>query len=167
MGSLSPGEMREIELTFPTKQLIAVKFDVSGEVDTNKLLQFKRITDLPGEIVSSLQQEFSDRLESIEINKFVSKGLETIDALNPNMTLSEVVQVRQTVGSRSKCSSEKPNSPGNLSNEFHLGRESTLGRHTRELVLMLVEFESKVSELDAAIGNTDLELIHRVVHDLK
>ena len=167
LGELEPGQMREVSYTFPAKQLIDVEFVAYGYVDMDKLFQFQQTVSLPNEVISPLQREFVERLAEIGVNEFVSSTLETIGAINPNMTLAEVHQVRQALAHLPGRTDEKRDLLGKLFNEFHLNRETALGQRIRELILALADFKAKVSELDTAIGSTDLALIDQAMKELQ
>lgn len=167
LGELAPGQMHEIELTLPAKQLLIAEFVVSGAVDVGKLLQFQQMAYLPDEVVSAVQAEFAASWSVIAVNDAVKEVLDAITTITPDMKLSDVVRVRQSLANLSAGIDEKRNQIGLLDTEFHLGRESFLGQRVREIVLALVDFNSKVSELDAAIGSTDLALISQAVSDLQ
>ena len=167
LGDLGPGQVRDVEIVFPAKQLIAVEFVVFGEVDADRLFQFRQTSNLPDEVVGPLQREFVERLAAIGINEFVNRALDAFEAISPDMTLADVIQMRQSFGQLAESIDERRGLLDALVGEFHLGRETALGQRARELVLALVDFNAKVSKLDAAIGNTDLALISQAVGELK
>ena len=167
LGALGPGEVRDVEIIFPAKQLIAVEFVVFGEVDADRLFQFRQTSNLPGDVVGPLQREFVDRLAAIGINEFVKRALDAFEAISPDMTLADVIRMRQSFGQLAESIAERRGLLDALVREFHLGQETALGQRARELVLALVDFNAKVSELDTAIGNTDLALISHAVGELK
>lgn len=167
LGELAPGQMHEIEMTFPAKQLLIAEFVVSGQIDTGKLFQFQQTTNLQGEIITTLQSEFANRLSSIAVNDAVKNVLDAISTITPDMKFADLIQIRQSLTNLSAGIDERRNRIDVLAAEFHLGRESFLGQRLREIMLALGAFNSKVSELDAAIGNTDLALISQSVSDLQ
>ena len=167
LGELAPGQMHEIELAFPAKQLLIAEFVVSGAVDVGKLFQFQQTAYLPDEVISAVQAEFADRWASIAVNDAVKDVLDAIATITPEMKLADVVQVRQSLANLSAGVDAKRNQLDLIYREFHLGGDSFLGQRVREIARALVDFNSKVSELDAAIGNTDLALISQAVRDLQ
>ena len=167
IGRLHPGETEEVEFTFPAKQLVAVEFEVVGDIDADQLFHFSRTTNLPEEVIAPLLQEFADQMESIAIKPFVNEVLDAIDAPDPNMTLADITRVRESVKRQSERIEEKLTALGRLLDEFRLDRESRLGSRTREVVLTLVDFREKLGALDEAISRTDLESMNAAVHDLK
>lgn len=167
LGELAPGQMHEIEIAFPAKQLLIAEFVISGQVNAGKLFQFQQRANLPGEVISTLQTEFANRLSSIAVTDAVKNVLDAIATITPDIKFADVIQVRQSLANLSAGIDEKRGQIELLSREFHLGRESFLGQRLREIMLALVDFNSKVSELDAAIGNTDLALISQSASDLQ
>ena len=170
VSCLNPGETREIEFTFPTKGLIDVEFDVSGQVDSEELFSFTRTTGLPGEVVGALKQEFTGRLETIDIidiKGFVRGALDVIGNPDPDMTLANISRLRQSLKDQAEIIDGKRNELDQLFRDFQFDRGSPLGARLREIIGSLGEFEKKLTGLDKAIGQTDLELINEAVSDLK
>ena len=167
LGELSPGDTREVEFSFPAKQLVCTEFEISGEIDADKFFQFTRTTGLPEEIVVPLHREFLERLGALEVNEFVEGILEEVGAVDPGMTLADIARVRGALGQQSERVEGKRAALGRLFDEFSLTRESTLGSRTREIILALVELEEKLAALDEAIGRTDIDLMNEAVRDLR
>ena len=164
---MSPGDTKEVEFAFPKKQLMAVEFRVSGDLDADKLFHFSRTTNLPDEIIAPLQQEFIAQLESIAIREFVNGVLDAIDAPDPNMTLADITRIRESVKHQSEHITAKRAALRELFKGFHLDRDSTLGGRTVEIIRALIEFGEKLDALDEAIGRTDLELMNGAVQNLR
>ena len=167
LGRMEPGETREFKFSFPVKRLVDVEFQVSGAIDPVKLLEFRRPTPLPAEIISPLQREFGNRLESIGIKEFVDTALEEIGAPDANMTLADIATVRENIRLQANAEAEKRNALASLFEEFHLSRNSTLGSRIREIILALEDFGNKLLALDAAMGQTDLAVITEAVQNLR
>ena len=167
LGQLEPGETREFQFSFPVKRLVDVEFQVSGTIDPVKLLEFRRPTPLPAEIVSPLQREFWNRLESIGIKEFINTALEEIGAPDANMTLADIATVRENIRLQANAEAEKRNALASLFEEFHLSRDSILGSRIREIILALHDFGRKLLALDAAMGQTDLAVITEAVQNLR
>lgn len=165
---LGPGETQEVSFDFPEKQLlIASEFVIRGEVDADRLFRFRSTSNLQENFLDDLRQEFLDRLQRIQVNELISTSLEAVSSLNANATLSDVVQIRESFGQISNEINKKRELFNALTGEFHIVSESPLGMRMRELIQALVAFNSKVSELDTAIANTDLDRISEAVSDLK
>ena len=167
LGQLGPGETREKEFSFPTKQLIDIEFEVHGAIDANRLFQLRRTTGLPDDVIGPLQQQFSERMEAIGIKDIVSRILDTIESIGPQTPFAEVSKLRASFKSMVESIGQKRSDLAGLSEEFHLGRDFPLGARMREIILALVEFESKFAEFDNAIADTDLPSIAQAVHNLK
>ena len=167
LGALRPGEVGKATFSLPLKKLLEVELDVLGIIDPNRLLTFHRATGLPSEVLSPIQQEFLGRLEAISVREFVNKALEHISTLDSNITLSQIATVREEIKTYSSKSAEKRNDLAELTREYALSRESMVGSRLRETILTLAEFEQKLTVLDEAIGQTDLELIMEAAQNLK
>ena len=162
-----PGDTQMAEFRFPVKQLMAIDFEVFGEIDADKLFHFSRITNLPDEVMAPLKQEFVNQLESIAIKEFVNGILDAIGAPDPNMTLAEITRIRKTLKQQPEHIKAKQVSLSQLSSEFKLGQGSTIGARITEVARTLREFGEKLVALDEAIGHTDLDSINGAVSDLK
>lgn len=168
LEQLGPGESQEVTFELPAKQLlIAAGFVIHGEVDADRLFHFRSISNLQEKFLDDLRQEFLNLLQQIQINELISTALGLVSSLNANVTLSDVILIRGALGQISGDIDEKRRQVDSLTREFHLVAESTLGGRMRELIRALGDFNSKVSELDTAIANTNLDLISQSVSDLK
>ena len=167
LEALGPGETREIELSCPAAKLVEVQIEVSGQLDSNRLFDFWRTAELPEGVVIPIRQKFTSELDAVQVRDFVANALQTIDTVNPDMTLSEIANFRTAATNLSQESQTKLELLGNLFGRFHLSEESNLGNQLLELIRMLQDFGSKISILDDAIGHTDLDEIRNAVQDLK
>ena len=167
LHDMPPGDTREVEFSFPVKQLVAVEFEVAGEIDADRLFQFNRTSSPPAKVIVPLQKEFAAQLESIAVKALVDEILEQIGVPDASMTIGNVANLRESLHQQSGRIEEKCSSLDKLFREFRLDRESRLGARTREIILALVEFKKKLDSLDEAIGRTDIELMNEAVHDLK
>ena len=167
IGGMSPGDTREVEFAFPKMQLVDVEFEVFGEIDVDRLFRFGRATVLPDDVLAPLRQEFLHQLESIGVREFVSAALDTIGAPDPSMTLADIARTRESLKQHSEHIEEKIDALAQLFGDFHLSRGTALGGRTREIILALGEFRTKLNALDEAFGRTDLESMTEAVHDLK
>lgn len=165
IGPLSPGESKETSFSFPVRQLMSVEFSIAGEIDVNKLSAFRRVSNLPAEIITPLQKDFIARFESIGIKELIA----SLDGstISPDMRLADVQEARRKLQERSEDIDNKREVLGKLFKEFYFDRESTLGARVRELVVTLVEFQSRLDALDKAIGSTDIEIINEAMRELK
>lgn len=167
LGELPPGATREVAVTFHSKELMGIEFTIYGAIDSERLFQFSRGSTLPEGVISPLKQEFVDRLESIAVRALVDDILGLIGVPNNDMPFAEVVRIRESLKQQVQCMEEKRTALGKLYDDFHLHRASSLGGRTREISLSLVEFEEKLSALDEAIGQTNLDLMNEAVSNLK
>lgn len=167
LGTLGPGETKREVMQFPAKQLMGIEFELFGQVDANRLFQIRRITSLPDDVVGPLRQEFVSKLESIGIKQFVTETIELIEPIGPDIPLASLRSIRDALQLRFGEINEKTRALSTLSREFRLNREYSLGARIHEIALALRDFRAKFNELDAAIGNTDLDSISAAVHDLR
>lgn len=167
LGTIPPGETREVECVYFSKELIGIEFSVYGHIDAERLFQFNRISTLPDEVISPLKQEFIQRLESIAVMELVDDVLNLIGDPDPDMTFADIARIRDSVKEKTHQIEEKRTLLGTLSKDFRLHRASTLGGRTREIINALLEFEKKLNTLDEAIGQTNLDQMKEAVRDLK
>ena len=63
---------------------------------------------------------------------------------------------------------EKREYLGEIFSEYHLSRESPLGSALREVILLLEDMEkTKITAMENAISNTDLDSIRLVAEDIE
>ena len=167
IGGMSPGDTRELEFAFPRMQLVDVEFEVFGDIDADRLFCFSRATGLPDDVIAPLRQEFLDQLESVGVREFVTAALDTIGAPDPSMTLADIARTRESLKHYSEYIEEKIAALVRLFKGFHLSRDTALGGRTREIILALREFQTKLNALDEAFGSTDLSSMTEAVRDLK
>ena len=167
LGELAPGETREVEFLCPKRRLMDIEFEVFGEIDADKLFEFRRTTTLPAEIVAPLQLEFVNDLESIGIKDFVNGVLDEIGSPDPNMRMADIARVREALRRQPDRIREKRTALDELWRKFHLNGASMLGSRTVEIIVALDDFGKKLTVLDDAIGHTDLKLMSEAAHDLK
>ena len=167
IGSLSPGETKEVDFSFHVKQLLSVEIEASGQIDVDRLSTFRRTSNLPSDIITPLQQEFVNKLNSIGIKDFIGNALHDFNAISPDMTLSDIAKVRTRLQIQSTDIDAKQSALGELFQEFRLDRNSRLGSRVRDITLTLSEFKNKLVALNEAISSTDIDLIKESVHDLE
>ena len=167
LGEIEPGSSREIEFELPIRRLLELEVRVNGEVDADRLFRVDRTTRMPEEFVAPLRKEFLEHLESIDIREFVNGVLKKIGSPDATMTLAELANIREFLKQQEKVVQEKQKHLDRLYREFHLNRETTLGRRIREIAQSLREFAGKLSDLDEAMGRTDIVSITEVTKDLK
>ena len=167
LGEIAPGDTRQVEFKYPVRQLISFEVEISGEIDTEKLFRFTRTQNPPHEIIEPLRREFLDKLESIDVKEVVNSVLEQVDAPISTMTLSDIARVREALQRESERIEGKRDEVVKLFEDFKLGRQSTLGARTREIILALDEFRQKLQVLDKAMSSTDMEMINEALSNLK
>ena len=168
LGNLEPGQTIEREFTFASNGLASVEFRVFGEVDQDRLFQVKRQNTLPDEVVTPLLEQLGSQFEAVGIEEALDKVVGTVSRIQPAMTLAEVSDLRRELAELKPLIAEKREALGALFGEYHLTRESSLGIPLREVILLLGDLErNKISAMDSAISETDLESIRSVAHDFE
>lgn len=167
LGEMEPGSSQETEFELPIRRLLELEVRVYGEVDADRLFRVYRTTRMPEEFVAPLRNEFLERLESIRIREFVSGVLEKIGSPDATMTLAELADIREFLKNQEGAVEEKRRALDGLYRQFHLHSETTLGQRIREIAQALREFSGKLSDLDEAMGRTDIESMTEAAKDLK
>ena len=167
-GNLEPGQTATSEFTVAAKGLASVEFRVSGEIDQDRLFQVRRRNTLPDEIVAPLLEQLRTQFEDVGIEEALTKVIETVARIQPDMTLAEVSALRNELEQLKPLIAEKRQALGGLFTEYHINQESPLGAPLREVIDLLLDLErNKISAMDNAISNTDLESIRAVAHDFE
>ncbi len=165
---LEPGQTATSEFTVAAKGLASVEFRVSGEIDQDRLFQVRRRNTLPDEIVAPLLEQLRTQFEDVGIEEALTKVIETVARIQPDMTLAEVSALRNELEQLKPLIAEKRQTLGGLFREYHINRESPLGAPLREVIILLEDLETnKITAMDNAISNTDLESIRAVAHDFE
>ena len=168
LGNLEPGQTVERRFTFPVKGLASVGFHVSAEIDRRRLFQVRRRNTLPQEVVSPLLKQLSAQFEAVGIEDTLSKVVQTVARIQPDMSFAEVSALRNELAQFKPLIAEKREALGALFEEHHLNRESSLGVPLREAILLLHDLETnKISAMENAISNTDMDSIRSVAHDFE
>ena len=168
LGSLEPGRVAERQFSFPESGLASIEFQVSGKIDRDSLFQVKRRNTLPDEVVTPLLEQLGRQFEVVGIGDALAKAVGMVAKIQPDMTLAEVSALRRELAELKPLIAEKREALGSLFSEYHLTRESPLGTTLREVILLLEDLErNKMSEMDSAISNTDLDSIRSVAHDFE
>ena len=167
-GALGPGQTVTSEFAFAAKGLASVEFRVYGEVDLESLFQVKRRNTLPDEVVAPLLEQLGIQFEDIGIEEALSKVVGTIARIQPDMTLAQVADLRREMAEHKPLIAEKREALDALFGEYHINRESPLGKPLLEVIQLLYDLErNKISAMDSAISQTDLESISSVAHDFE
>ena len=167
-GELVPGQTVISECRSAEKGLAAVEFRVFGEVDLDSLFQVQRRNTLPQEVVTPLLEQLGSQFEGVGIEDILNRVVGTVARIQPDMTLAEVSALRNELGHLKPLIAEKRETLGNFFGEYHISQESALGTPLREVILLLEELETrKISAMDNAIGETDLESIQSVVLEIE
>lgn len=166
-NSLEPGETFENELMVPVKLLASIEFSLEGRLDLESLFNFRRRLGLPSENVKPILDDFVARFESLGIKELLQIVLESISNADATMTLQEAARLRKDLEDFQATVTDKINGIVQLSSEFMLQRESTLGAQCNEVVDFLNGLVQKIKSLDEAISRTNTELISQAVNDLE
>ena len=168
LGSLGPGEAKDVPINFLENELPSIQFRVSGRVDLDALFSVKRQNALPDEIVAPLLERLNARFNEVGIEETLEKVIAAAAGIQPDLTLAEVSARRAQLGELKPIVAEKRKSLDQIFSEYRLDKESPLGEPLAEVVRHLQEMENtKFAAMDAAISNTDLPAIRAVARDFQ
>lgn len=94
-------------------------------------------------MIGPLRQQFVEHLESIGIKRFVTETLETIESIGPDIPLSNLRAIRESLKSRFARINDKVRALAMLSRELLLNMEHSLGGRINEIVQALGDFVLK------------------------
>ena len=167
-SELGPGQTAVSEFTSAAKGLASIEFRVFGEVDRDRLFQVQRRNTLPEEVVTPLLEQLSGQFEGVGIEEALTKVIETVARIQPDMPFAEVSALRNELAQFKPLIAEKRETLVALFGEYHLNKESPLGLSLMEAVSLLHELETnKISAMDSAISQTDMESIRAVARDFE
>ena len=165
---LEPGQTETTEFTVAGKGLASIEFHVDGHVDQDRLLRVQHRSALPEDVVTPLLKQISTQFQEVCIDEMLTKIVETVTRIQPDMPFADVSDVRNELGQVKSIITEKREALGALFEEFHLTRESRLGTPLREVILLLNELGTKkLDEMDSAISKTDMESIRAAATDIE
>ena len=167
LGQMEPGDIRHVEFELPKHGLLSADFEITGDLDAEKLFHFRRIGSFPGDILAPIQARFVKRLQAVGVREFVSEILESIGNLDANMTLADMTRIRESIGRQPARITAKQDAIGQIIADFHISRSSMLRERVRDIARTLDDFGRQLGSLDEAIGKTDLERMHQAIEDLK
>lgn len=166
-SGLGPGQSREIQYVSDVASLAFVEFDVSGQLDWNRFLRFHQKTSLPREVAIPILERFIARLEDIDIKAPLTTALDSLRQIGPSTTLADLASARTELRQIGPLIDAKNNGINELWREFHLERRTSPGRECREIADLFGQVVRKLDGIDNAIGNTDLDTIAQIVHDIE
>ena len=165
---LEPGQTETREFTVAAKGLASIEFQVYGNVDQDRLLRVQHRSSLPQDVVTPLLKQISTQFSGIGIDETLSKIVETVNRIQPDMPFAEVSALRNELKQFKLIITEKREALGSLFGEYHFARESRLGIPFREVILLLEGLEKKkLDGMDAAISRTDMESIRAAAGDIE
>ncbi len=167
-SELEPGQTVVSEFTSAANGLASIEFRVFGEIDQDRLFQVQRLNALPEEVVTPLLERLSGQFEGVGIEEALTKVIETVARIQPDMPFAEVSALRNELAQFKPLIAEKRETLVALFGEYHLNQESPLGSSLIEAVSLLHDLEmNKISAMDSAIGQTDMESIRAVARDFE
>ncbi len=167
LGELVPGQMVERQYSFHAKEVAQFEYRVDGRVDTQSFFGIHQNGTLPIGIIRQVLHEFSDRFDGIGIHEPLDQAVASLTAVNPAMTLADAARVRNELEQVATLMEEKRTALGDLSGEFFLGRESSLGSQVREVSVLLAGLGERIRAVDEAISTTNLEEINQAVENFE
>ena len=167
-SELGPGQTEVSEFTSAAKGLASIEFRAFGEVDRDRLFQVQRVNTLPEEVVTPLLEQLSVQFESVGIEEALTKVIKTVARIQPDMPFAEVSALRNELAQFKPLIAEKRETLLRLFGGYHLNRESPLGLSLMEAASLLHDLETnKISAMDNAISQTDMESIRNVARDFE
>ena len=147
--------------------MVFIEFDVTGQLDLDRLLRFKRKTAPSSELIASILGEFVLQFESIDIKSPMATVLDSIGTISPSITLSDLASVRTQLKKIQPLINAKITNIDQLYSQFHLDVDMSPGGELFEISSLLRQLDRKINDVDAAISDTDLESIAYIVNDLE
>ena len=167
LGQMDPGDIRHVEFELPKHGLLSAEFEITGDLDAEKLFHFRRIGSFSDDILAPIQARFIERLQAVGIREFVSEVLESIGAADANMTLADMTRIRESIGQQPARITAKQDALGQIVVDFHISRSTMLSVRVRHIARTLDDFGQQLDSLDKAIGESDLTRMHRAIEVLK
>ena len=167
LGRLEPGQTSRGEVQMRYRELASAEFVVSGEIDQQRYFTISRPAGPPEEIVSPLLRDFAMRFSAIKVDEPLAQAIEASGALGEGVTLAEAARVRANLAEARSLIKSKVDSLNELFHDFYLNKQSRLGSHCVEVVLLLQDVAKKVGEIDSAIGETNASAIAEAVASLE
>ncbi len=167
LGELIPGQMVERQYTLHAKEVAQFEYHVDGQVDTQRFFGIQQNGTLPVRTIRAVLDKFSERFDCISINEPLDQAVASLTAVNPTMTLTDAAKVRGELEQVAALIDEKRTALGDLSREFFLDRESSLGAQVREVVILLEGLGGMIRAVDEAISTTNLEEIKQAVENFE
>ena len=166
-NNLGPGQSYIAQYTCPRNALATASFRVSGNLDMGSFFHFSNPGVLPSEIVSPILDEFFERFEALDIKAPFEKALDTISAVNPSMTVADLLSVPPELERIKSLVNDKANGMGALFKDFHLNGEHPLVKECSEIAGYFGQVARQIETVENAIGSVDLDTIAQVARNLE
>ena len=127
----------------------------------------KRSQGLPADVVSPILDEILASFEALDVKEFLERVLDSIAEIDPNMTMQDAAELRNDLKRFLEEIGEKVNGVGDIMGQFLLDKNTRPGSHFSDVVEFLNGLSEKISSLDEAISQTELDLIDQAKHELE
>ena len=165
--TLSPGDTTSFEIEMPVPQMASTEFELQASIDWNRLSFMKRSHGLPADVVRPILDELLASFEALDVKEFLERVLDSIAEIDSNMTMQDAAELRNDLKRFLEEIGEKVNGVGDIMRQFLLNRNTRPGSHFRDVAEFLNGLSAKISSLDEAISQTDLDLINQAKHELE
>ena len=166
-GNLGPGNSFQAQYACDRRALATASFSVSGHLDINSFFHFQRRGYLPNEIVAPILDEFFERFEALDIKAPFERALETIQGINPSMTIADLLSARPELERVNSLAVDKAQGMAELIREFQLNEGYSLGKECSEIGGYFNQVINHIQTAENAIGSIDLDTISQVAANLE
>ena len=127
----------------------------------------KRSHGLPADVVRPILDELLASFEALDVKEFLERVLDSIAEIDSNMTMQDAAELRNGLKRFLEEIGEKINGVGDIMRQFLLNNNTRPGSYFSDVVVFLNGLSEKISSLDEAISQTDLDLINQAKHELE
>lgn len=171
-NELEPGRFIEGQYECLRTAVAGVQFKIDCRIDRDSLLQVRQIGGFAAKLVEAAIDGFVAEFSALGIKAFVEDCQSVMSAINANMTLGDASAARERINDMKSTALRHVTSMQELNVKYKLGidqKESEghpFWRDCRSLVKDLRAFSDDLEGLHKAIGETDMDMLDRVIKDL-
>ena len=167
ISELGPGDTGEVQFAFPARQILAVTFDITGEVDTERYFRFTTNAGLPEEVVEPIRKELHAWLDKMDLKAFVEGVEADVSGFHEEMPMNELRSRRVALKLHAEELKAKRQDLDKLYSHFKLRGGSMLADRIKELASDMNDSTERFKELDEAMGETEMEKIEDAVRGVQ
>ena len=165
--TLMPSETYTRRYTCHPNALPMVQVNVLSRLDWERFFNFRRRARISSELIVPILNEFVKEFEAIEINKPITKVLDSIRDIKPTMTLADLVSIRTELGHIQPLIKTRNDELSALFSHFHLNKAIPPGKECVEIITLLRGLNQQIEAVNNAIREIDFDAISRIVNDLE